>query len=605
MSGPDSNQSERERQSATPARHARAATRPTALGRLTGATMALSLLAACASPPPAPPPPMRPAQPGALLPGVCQQLASTFSFQGVVVTRAESQAPGPIMIRGQEVTAPAHCLVQGRMGERTSAVDHKVYSLGFEMRLPENWNGRFLYQGNGGLDGNLVPAAGPAIGGAPATWGLAQGFAVISSDAGHAATQGPFFGIDPQARLDYGYQAVEKLTPMAKGLIRQAYGREPDRSYIAGCSNGGRHAMVAAARQAEGYDGFLAGNPGINLPKAALAQVYGLQQYIRISPDDAQGKADLEGAVTDKEFATIGRRVLQTCDALDGLTDGMVLDPLACQAAFNLDRDVPTCPIGTRDGTCLSEQQKISIDNTFRGATTASGTRLYAPFWYDPGVAGKDWRTWELTAPLQRDVGALAFIFSTPPMTVEAFGKDGGLTYGRTYNFDNQAQSIFATNGLYRESAMSFMTPPDASRLEELVRRRGRLLVYHGVADAVFSPADTVEWYRAFDANQKGRGADSARLFLVPQMNHCSGGPATDQFDMLTPLVRWVEEGVPPATVTAKVRGGSGPLANAELPQGWSTDRSRPLCPYPRFARYKGNGDVESADSFYCAVPGQ
>ena len=106
---------------------------------------------------------MGPAQPGALVPGVCQQLVSTFSFQGVVVTRAESQAPGPIMIRGQEVTAPAHCLVQGRMGERTSAVDNRVYSLGFEMRLPENWNGRFLYQGNGGLDGNLVPAAGPAL----------------------------------------------------------------------------------------------------------------------------------------------------------------------------------------------------------------------------------------------------------------------------------------------------------------------------------------------------------------------------------------------------------------------------------------------------------
>ena len=573
--------------------------------RLAGATVAAALLGACASPPPPPPPAPRPAQPGALKPGVCEQLASTFSFVGTVITRAEAQAPGPIMIRGQEVTAPSHCLIQGRQGERTSAIDKKVYALGFEMRLPENWNGRFLYQGNGGLDGNLVPAAGPAIGGAPATWGLSQGFAVISSDAGHAATQGPFFGLDPQARLDYGYQAVQKLTPMAKGLIRQAYGRGPDRSYIAGCSNGGRHALVAASRFAEDYDGFLAGNPGINLPKAAQAQIYGMQQYFRVAPDDAQGKADIDGAVTDKEFATIGRRVLEKCDALDGVTDGMVLNPVACQAAFDLERDVPTCATGTRDGSCLSPQQKISIGNTFRGATTISGTRLYAPFWYDPGVAGQDWRQWELAAPLQRDAGALAFIFSTPPATVEAFGNDGGLGYARTYNFDSQAQAIFATNNLYRESAMAFMTPPDATRLDELVKRRGRVLVYHGVADAVFSPADTVNWYRAFDANRGGRGADTARLFLIPQMNHCSGGPATDQFDMLTPLVQWVEEGVPPATIPARVRGGAGPLANPELPKGWAADRSRPLCPYPRYARYKGNGDLESADSFYCALPGQ
>ena len=219
--------------------------------------------------------------------------------------------------------------------------------------------------------------------------------------------------------------------------------------------------------------------------------------------------------------------------------------------------------------------------------------------------AGQDWRRWELAAPLQRDAGALAFIFSTPPATVEAFGKDGGLGYARTYNFDSQVQAIYATNSVYRESAMAFMTPPDASRLDDLVKRRGRVLVYHGVADAVFSPADTVNWYRAFDANRSGRGADVARLFLVPQMNHCSGGPATDQFDLLTPLVQWVEEGVPPATIPAKVRGGAGPLANPELPKGWAADRSRPLCPYPRYARYKGNGDVESADSFYCALPGQ
>ena len=149
------------------------------------------------------------------------------------------------------------------------------------------------------------------------------------------------------------------------------------------------------------------------------------------------------------------------------------------------------------------------------------------------------------------------------------------------------------------------MTPPDVDRLETLVQRRGRMLVYHGVADAVFSPVDTINWYRAFDANQKGAGDEIARLFLVPQMNHCGGGPAADRFDMLTPLVRWVEEDVPPMVIEATVRGEAGPLGNPEVPKNWSPNRSRPLCPYPRFARYKGSGDLESAESFYCAVPRQ
>ena len=565
-----------------------------------------AMLAACASAPPAVAPVVqRPAQPGEMKPGACQQLQGSFSYTGLVITEAHAQAPGPVMVNNQEVTAPAHCLVRGRVNERTSNVDNRVYSLGFEMRLPDAWNGRFLYQGNGGLDGIIVPAAGPAIGGAPAVWALAKGFAVISSDAGHSAGRGAKFGFDPQARLDYGYEAVERLTPMAKGLIEKAYGRGPDRSYIDGCSNGGRHALVAAARSADQYDGFLAGNPGINLPKAALAQIYGMQQYLRIAPSDAQGRVDIRAAVTPQEFRLIGRRITEKCDALDGIVDGMVLNPEACQAAFDLERDVPTCPQGTRDGSCLSKQQMISIGNTFSGATTSSGSRLYAPFWYDPGIAGTNWAKWELEAPIERDAPALAFIFMTPPESEQAFDRDGGLAFARTFNFDNQAQAIYATRGDYRRSSMDFMTPPQAERLDALVERGGRVLVYHGVADAVFSPADTLAWYQAFDANRKGRGADVARVFLVPQMNHCSGGPATDQFDMLMPLVRWVEEGVPPATITAKVRGGPGPLANPELPRAWSADRSRPLCPYPRHARYKGTGDVESADSFYCAAPDQ
>ena len=165
------------------------------------------------------------------------------------------------------------------MFERKSPVDGQTYAIGFEMRLPLEWNGRFWYQANGGIDGSVVTATGNTSGGGPLTSALLQGFAVISSDAGHNGAQNPIFGIDPQARLDYGYQAVGKLTPMAKRVIRAAYGKRPERSYIGGCSNGGRHTMVAAARYADQYDGYLVGSPGFNLPKAAVASIYGAQQY--------------------------------------------------------------------------------------------------------------------------------------------------------------------------------------------------------------------------------------------------------------------------------------------------------------------------------------
>ena len=151
------------------------------------------------------------------------------------------------------------------MYRRTSPQDGKSYAIGFEMRLPNDWNGRFFYQANGGIDGTVSTALG---GGGPVpTPALQQGFAVVSSDAGHTGANDPSFGVDAQARLDYGYQAVAKLTPMAKALIAAAYGKAPDRSYIGGCSNGGRHTFVAMTRTPDGVRRLPGGRPG--LPPAA------------------------------------------------------------------------------------------------------------------------------------------------------------------------------------------------------------------------------------------------------------------------------------------------------------------------------------------------
>jgi feruloyl esterase len=581
----------------------------------------------CKPPKPDPLPQLPPAQP-APLPVTCEQLALTLGvpapapapapFSGrvtalavkplaggtpvpvpgpipdTVITTTTTVPPGTLTVGGQPVAE--HCVVTGKMLERVSPVDAKTYAIGFEMRLPKAWNGRFWYQANGGADGNVVTATG-AFGGGPLTNALQQGFAVISSDAGHTAADGLFFGLDPQARLDYGYQAVGKLTPMAKKLIELAYGKAPDRSYIGGCSNGGRHTLVAAARYAADYDGFLAGAPGFNLPLAALANIFGAQQYATIATGDPTTPAGLETAFTAAERKTVAAAVLDRCDALDGETDGLVQDTEACQRSFRLFRDVPTCS-GARDGTCLTLAQKIAIAPIFRGATLANGERFYAPFPYDSGLGGNGIPFWEFTAPLVLDSGAVGLIFGVPPADPATFN---GPAFSLGGNIDALYASLFATNATYTESAMSFMTPPNATDLSAVRNRGGKILVYHGVSDPIFSVADTAAWYDGVTETSGGYAGNFARLFRVPGMGHCAGGPATDQFDVITPLVAWVEQGVAPRRILATARGaGNAGGVNAEVPAAWAADRTRPLCPYPRVARYQGFGDVEAADSWRC-----
>lgn len=520
----------------------------------------------------------------AALPGKLGGLANT------TITAATSVPTGSLTVAGQAV--PEHCLVTGRMFDRVSAVDGQSYAIGFEMRLPTQWNGRFFHQGNGGIDGAVVPALG-AVGGGPRTHALLQRFAVLSSDAGHRGALGPAFGIDPQARLDYGYQAVGKLTPMARSLIQAAYGKAPDRSYFGGCSNGGRHAMVAAARYADQYDGILAGAPGYNLPKAAIANIAGGQLYASIATDPAR----LDTAFTPAERTLLGNAVLARCDALDGATDGLVQDVAACQSAFNLDRDVPTCS-GSRDGTCLSAAQKSAIGKIFSGPTTSSGALIYSSFPYDPGISGAGIPFWEFTAPLQLDSGAVGMIFKVPPANPVGFN---GPAFALTANLDTLVAQITATDSLYTESGMSFMTPPNPTNLEALKKRGAKMIVYHGVSDPIFSVNDTESWYKGLQAANGGDASNFARFFRVPGMGHCSGGPATDQFDLITPLVNWVEQGQAPAQVTASARGpGNAGGVNTEVPATWSADRTRPLCPYPKVARYAGAGSLESASSFRC-----
>ncbi|MFL6640771.1 MAG: tannase/feruloyl esterase family alpha/beta hydrolase [Paraburkholderia graminis] len=536
------------------------------------------------------------ATPAALV-GNCAALASKLSFANTTFSSVQDVPAGRLKVAGKPIAE--HCLVQGQMNQRVSAVDGKTYAIGFEMRLPVAWNGRFFYQANGGLDGNIVTATGEIGGGGPLNDALNMGFAVISSDAGHSSSQNPLFGLDPQARIDYGYNTVATLTPMAKQAIRTAYGKAPDRSYFEGCSNGGRHAMVAAARSSAEYDGIIAGDPGFHLPKAAIGEMWGAQQLAKVATaTTANGLPDIKTGFTAAERQLVASRIIAKCDALDGAADGMVQDIKACQANFSLAADVPTCSGDVRDGTCLTTAQKDAIGNVFSGARNSAGTALYASFPYDVGVSGAGWAQWKQTNSITLDPAAAAFTFTTPPQSASLLAQLS--SYALNFSMDTDAPKIFATSGAYAESSWSFMTPPDETNLGALKRRGAKLMVYHGTSDPVFSSNDTTDWYQRLMAANGGDASNFARLYTVAGMNHCSGGPAADQFDMLTPMIAWVEQGKAPDSVIATARDASNALPNSEVPANWGAGRTRPLCPYPKVARYK-SGDVNSAASFSCS----
>ena len=559
------------------------------LCEVAGACAAASALAAslggCVAPP------MRAA------PVACGELPAALATLGNVrITKAEAMA-------ADDKGNPAHCLVQGKANERTGS-DGRAYAIGFEMRLPGAWNKRFLHQVNGGNDGVVAPALGTL--GTLATNGLQRGFAVISSDSGHSGddpanaaaglAKGNVFGLDPQARRDYGYAANGTLYPVAQTLMERHYGERPQRNYMMGCSNGGRHALVAATRYGDRYDGILAGAPGLNLPKAAVQHAWDVQSWQMADPD-------IRKAFSPADMNLVATKVLEKCDALDGVADGIVSDIKRCQPAFKLAE--LQCS-GAKTATCLSANQVSALTRAFAGPRNSKGEALYSDWSFDAGMGSGNWRFWKLESQIPpwdkmpviatMGAGSLGYIFSTPPTRV-AGSSAALLEYLSKFNFDTDAPRIFSTDGAFGESAMSFMTPPDVDnpRLAEFSKRGGKLIVYHGNSDAVFSINDTMRWYDKLNANSGGNAAATARLFPVPGMAHCNGGPATDQFDSLGALVDWVEKGTAPERLIATVKAG-----NADIPATWAQTRTRPLCVYPKVATYNGTGSIEEAASFSC-----
>jgi feruloyl esterase len=498
--------------------------------------------------------------------------------------------------------AGPHCAVRAAVNERLGS-DGKPYAIGFEMRLPERWNGRYFDQVNGGNDGAVVPAYG-GLGGNQPDNALARGYAVLSSDSGHdgqanrdaGLVGGNLFGFDEQARLDYGYTANVTLTPIAKTIIERYYGRRPEYSYMVGCSNGGRHAMVGATRLAREFDGFLAGDPGFNLPQAALQHAWDIQSF-------SQADNDPKHAFSRDDMKLVASAVLEQCDALDGAKDGIVGALAQCQKTFDVDK----LACGTDNaGQCLAPKQIAALERSFAGPADKSGRHLYASWPFDAGLGGNDWRGWKLESPIPGfdglpliavlGGGSLAQVFTTPPTQV-AGTPQGLVDYLRGFDFERDPAKITATTKAYPVSAMDFMAPTDwrKPKLAELKAAGGKIIVYHGASDGAFSVQATIDWFDKLRANNGGDASGFARFYSVPSMNHCSGGPATDRFDLFNVLVDWVEHKKAPGAVTAEARAN-----NAELPADWSKTRSRPLCEWPKVARYRGTGDLESAASFQC-----
>jgi len=501
----------------------------------------------------------------------------------------------------EDPMAPEHCEVIGSIGERTG-FDGKPYAIGFHLRMPVAWNGRFFFQGGGGVDGFLGNALG-STGPGQTDNAVSRGYAVVSTDAGHQfefgvpGIGGVLFGVDPQARVDFGYHALDVTTRVAKRIVELHYGERARYSYFVGCSNGGRQGMVASQRFPRHFDGIVAGNPGFNLPKAAIAEAWDSQAFGRAATQvDVGGEPYLPTSFSFADLALVANAVLARCDALDGLGDGIIDNGPACR----FDPSVLECP-AAKEPTCLVPEQVAALQDVFDGARNSRGRPLYSDWPYDAGIGTPGWRVWKIGFPaapgqplvnnginLTLGAGALPYVFMTPPDLVSP---DGLVSYMFGFDFDRDAPRIFETSGPYTESSQEFMTAASTD-LRGFTRLGNKLIVYHGVSDPVFSVNDTVRWYRRLLRRTDGRADRFARLFLIPGMNHCGGGPATDQFDALTSIVDWVERGRAPDVIVA--------TANPASP--WP-DRTRPLCAFPEQARYRGEGDVDDAANFVCSTP--
>ncbi len=448
--------------------------------------------------------------------------------------------PNPALFKG----LPAFCRVMATLTPSSDS-DIKI-----EVWLPASgWNNDFQAIGNGGWNGTM--------GYGPLAEAVKRGFAAAGTDTGHEGGSASFALGHPEKLTDFAYRAVHEMTVTSKAIIQNFYGSAPRYSYWNGCSTGGRQGLKEAQKFPADYDGIIAGAPANYQTHLHVWSVW-LAQQVNKTPDSflAPGK-----------LAVLHKAVLAACDAGDGVKDGLLNDPTRC----HFDPKTIECK-GEDLPTCLKPAQVQAVQAIYAGPKNSTGKEIFPT--YEPGSE----LGWGLLA------GQQANPVATDSFTYVVY-KNPAWDW-HTMNLDSDVAQIEKSYGNLIDA-----TDPN---LKAFFAHKGRLLMYHGWSDTAIAPLNSVNYYSSVVKNLGGEKKASAdiRLFMVPGMAHCGGGEGPNDFDRMTAIQQWVEQGKAPETMLA-----------SHLDKAGTADRTRPLCVYPKVAKYKGSGSTDDAANFTCALP--
>ncbi len=455
--------------------------------------------------------------------------------------------------------APEHCDVRGVIAPEAK----------FAVKLPTNWNNRFYMVGGGGFAGQLsLPQMNP---------GLQKGFATATTDTGHDAAKEPLGTFaerradNPNAdrkKLDYAYLAVHNTAVVAKQLIKAYYSDNPKYSYWVGCSTGGRQGLMEAQRYPEDFDGYVIGAPVLKISHEGMRGIW-----------NAQAVSTGAGAIAYDQLPRLAEAIYKKCDDMDGVKDGLIADPRRCQ--FDPLNDLPKCAVAGKD--CFTTAQRQGLQKVYGGVRNAKGKLLYPgqPLGAEiavPGPGGQARSGW--MGSIGGD-GGMGLGFGETMMRFLAFEPQRGKDWSwKQFNFDTDPPQM---------TAFSKVIDATNSDLSKLKKRGGKIIHYHGWADALVNPQMSVDYYESVLKKMGAKAtAPFYKLYMIPGMFHCAGGVGCDRADWFTPLVDWVEKGIAP-----------NEIAGARVQQN-TTVMTRPHCPYPQVAQYKGSGDLNNAESFSC-----
>jgi len=503
---------------------------------------------------------------GAVLAATCESIAA-LKLPDTTFTSALAVPAGdfPIPEGRTTVQLPAFCRVQGVIRPTSDS------SIAFEVWMPSSgWNGRYLGVGNGGLAGsvNYSAAAGNAPGMAQA---LAAGYATSSTDTGHhaAATNSDWALGHPEKVIDYGYRAIHLTAVNTKQIIRSYYGKDST-PYFSSCSNGGRQALMEAQRYPTDYTGIVAGDPAWYATHLAAAQVWNVQAT----------ESDPAGYIPANKLPAIAAAVMDKCDALDGVKDGVIDDPRKC----HFDPAALLCKNGDSD-TCLTAPQVQALAKIYAGPSNSNGAQIF-PGIFPGGESGPGgWGTWITGAQPGK---SLIYSFGVGGLAKIVY-QDPAWDF-RRFNFDHDVAYLDDKLGPVRNAT-------DAN-LKAFQDAGGKLILYHGWSDPDIAPLSTPDYYEKVSAKLGRQDTDQfMRVYMVPGMLHCGGGSgatvlgsvpgsgADPKRGILAVLENWVEKGAAPAEIIATKAG---------------TTATRPVCAYPKAARYKGEGRPDEAASYAC-----